>query len=259
MLKPIRSVMRLLTVSLLAVLPVSLMAQAPAGNLMEVWSFTVKDGHQADFEAAFLQQGALREQHGDPRSWEVYMPETGTELNRYLVRACCFAWADQDSYAAWTTQTPSLMQQWSSEVNQHIEATSHYFYEVDAANSHWPEGGNAPAKTGVTEFSIAAGKVSQFHEARSELSQIALNQGWSDGGRHWFWLDRIGGQPTAVLVIPFANYAAMAPGEQSIAGFLTDHMGADKAAALMEKLVSSVSSSSYTIWMHRPDLSSRKD
>jgi hypothetical protein len=201
----------------------------------------------------------LREQHNDPRKWDVYVPDTGTELNRYLLRSCCFSWPDQDSYSAWTMQNPSVMQQWWSEVNQHIETTSRYFYEVDSANSHWPEGAGAPAMTGVTEFSIAAGKVSQFHEARSELSQIALNQGWSAAGKKWFWSDRIGGEPTAVLVVPFDNYAAMAPGDQTIAGFLTEHLGADKAAALMEKITSSVSSSSYTIWMRRPDLSSSND
>lgn len=256
--KSLNTVLQTLSFLIFSLLPAVLLAQSP-GNLAETWVFTVKDGHQAEFEAAFSEHGAVRTQHGDPRRWEVYMPGTGDNLNRYLVRSCCFAWADQDSYTAWTMENGPVMGQWYSKVNQHVESTAHYFYEVDNANSHWPESLGVAPLVGVTEFSIAVGKVSQFHLARTEISQIALNQGWSAAGKNWHWSDRIGGEPSTALVVPFSNYAAMQPGEQSIAGFLTEKLGAEKAAALMEKVTSSVSSSRYTIWVHRPDLSSGKD
>lgn len=257
--KSLNTVLQILICVLLPLLPASLLAQEPTGSLEEFWIFTVKSGHQGEFEAAFKDQGALRNKHGDPRHWDVYVPATGDDLNRYALRSCCFAWADQDSYTAWTMQNAPVMEQWYSKVNPHVENAAHYFHEMDLANSHWPENLTSPAMVGVTEFSIAPGKVNQFHAARAELSQIAINQGWAAGGRHWVWTDRIGGEPSADLVVPFDNYASMTPGEQSIAGFLTEKLGAEGAAALMEKITSSVSSSSYTIWVHRPDLSSSKD
>jgi len=254
--RSLKTLLQSLSFLILSLLSTALLAQEPAGNLMEVWVFNVKEGQQGAFEAAFKKQGELRAQHNDPRNWVVYVPETGTALNRYLLRTCCFAWADQDSYTTWTESSPELMQQWGTEVSPHVESMSRYFYEVDTANSNWPKPGSASAKTGVTEFAIASGKVSQFHQARAELSQIALNQGWSAAGRQWFWFDRIGGEPTSVLVVPFENFAAMGSDGPSIGSFLTENLGAEKAAALMEKFTSSVSSSNYTIWTQRPDLSS---
>jgi len=251
---PARTVLQTLCLFLLAQLPSAVLAQAPSGNLEEMWIFTVKGGDQAAFEAAFKEQGSLREKHNDPRKWDVYVPATGGDLNRYAVRACCFAWADQDAYTAWTMQNGPVMEQWYSKVAPYVENAEHYFFEMDFANSHWPEDLTSPGMVGVTEFAIEAGKASQFHSARAELSQIAINQGWAAAGRHWAWTDRIGGEPTAELVVPFSNYAAMQPGEQSIAGFLTEKLGAEGASALMEKLTSGVSGSSYTIWMLRPDL-----
>ncbi len=249
----------LLLALLLALLPLSVLAQATNGSLVDDWTITVKGSHQAQFEAAFREYMDLSKKHSDPRVWDVYTPDTGAEMARYVARSCCYNWADQDAYAAWNSQKPIVNEFWYSNVAEHVESMSHYYFEMDFANSHWPENLTAPAMAGVTEFSIAAGKVAQFHAARAELSQIALNQGWSAAGNHWSWADRIGGSPSVDLVIPFQNYADMASERQPFAAFLTEKMGAEKAAALMEKITSAVTSSTYTIWVHRPDLSSSKD
>lgn len=248
-----------LIILFLATLPLTATAQAPSGPLAEMWEIKVKDGHQSEFEDAFREHRDVRQQHNDPRPWDVYTPDTGPNLGHYAVRTCCFNWADQDAYSAWNQANPQVIGSWFEKVAAHVESVGHYYYEMDFANSHWPEGLMAPAMVGVTEFSLNAGKVAQFHEARTELSQIAINQGWAASGKHWSWSDRIGGEPTVDLVVPFSNYADMTPGDQQIGAFLVEHMGADKAAELLERFTSSVSSSSYGIWVHRPDLSSRKD
>lgn len=244
---------------LLALSPLTLFAQANAGNLAESWIVQVKNGHVTEFEAAFGEYMRMSEQQGEPRNWDVFIPDTGSNLSRYAIRHCCFAWPDQDTYTTWVQQNPDLLSFWEDKVDIHLESMEHFYYEMDITNSHWPENKNIPRLLGVTEFTIAAGKVAQFHAARAELSQIAINQGWSAAGNYWSWFDRIGGEPTAGLVIPFNNYADMAPGEQQFATFLAEQMGADKAAELMEEISSGVKSSSYTLWIHRPDLSSGKD
>jgi hypothetical protein len=248
-----RSLPLLLLALLLALLPQAVLAQAPTGSLAEDWTLTVKSGHKAQFEAALRDYVDLGKKHNDPR------PDTGSEMTRYVARSCCYNWADQDAYASWQGQNPKVDEFWHSNVAEHIESMSHYYFEMDLANSHWPENLTAPAMVGVTEFSIATGKVAQFHAARAELSQIAINQGWSAAGNHWSWFDRIGGSPSVDLAIPFENYADMASDRQPFATFLTEKMGAEKAAVLMEKISSGVTSSTYTIWVHRPDLSSSKD
>lgn len=250
---------RFLILLLLVLSPLLAVAQAPSGALQELWEISVKGDHQQEFEKAFREYMDLSRKHNDPRPWNVYVPDTGSDLGRYVIMSCCYSWADQDAYAAWNAQNPQLLEFWREEVAEHIEGMSHYYYEIDFANSHWPQDGQSPAMVGVTEFSLIPGKVAQFHAARGELSQIAINQGWAASGKHWSWTDRIGGEPTVDLIVPFANYAAMTPGDQQIGSFLAEHMGSEKAAALMERLSSSVSASNYGIWVHRPDLSSSKD
>jgi hypothetical protein len=150
------------------------------------------------------------------------------------------------------------MEDWNKNVQDHLESVSHYYYEMDTANSVWTDT-QSPHMIGVTEFAIAAGKIAQFHAARAELSQVAINQGWAANGEKWSWFDRVGGSPMSGLAIPFDNFADMAAGEQSFGAFLSSKMGEEKAAELMAEFSSSVSSSSYMIWVHRPDLSVSKD
>ncbi len=243
----------------LAIFPLVALAQAPSGNLQDLWEISVKSGHKAEFEAAFRNYMAESKKADYPRELDVYTPDTGSVLGRYVVLSCCYSWADQDAYTAWHRQNRALLEMWDEEVAEHVESLKHYYYEMDFANSHWPDSDTAPAMMGVTQFSLAPGKVAQFHAARAELSQIAINQGWASSGKQWTWSDRIGGEPAAFLVVPFANYTAMTPGEQQIGGFLAEKMGPEKAAGLMDRITSSASSSSYGIWVHRPDLSSGKN
>lgn len=253
------AVMRHFSLLAFMLLPISLFAQESSPNLVESWEFVPKPGHQADFEAAFREHAAVRVEAGDPRAWDVYVPEVGDALDTYAVRHCCFAWADQDAYQEWNIEHPEIFKHWNDTVAPHVGSISHYYYEMDFANSHWPEGIGTPHLVGVTRFSIAPGKAAQFHAARSEISQIALNQGWSAAGNHWGWYDRVGDEPVAGIAIPFDNFADMTPGEQQFSAFLVEHMGEESAAALMERLSSSISGSSYTIWVHRYDMSSPRN
>jgi hypothetical protein len=231
-------------------------AQAGTGNLAEVWIMTIKRGEQANFEAAFKQQVAVRAQNNDPRTWNVYVPETGDQLGRYGLRTCCFSWADQDAYTAWTNNNPAVMGDWFAHVDQYVESYEHYFSEMDVDNSNWVAADTPVNYIGVTDYFIDPAKGLDFAAARAELSQIALNQGWSAGGRHWVWTSQIGGAPKASLAVPFANFAAMAVQGQTFLEFLSEKMGADKAAALVQKFSSGTTGSTYTIWALRPDLSS---
>jgi hypothetical protein len=234
--------------------PAALMAQETAGNLSESWTMTVKRGQQAAFETALKNHVKVRSESGDPRNWQVYVPVTGTEMSRYVIRACCFTWADQDTFTSWTMNTPSVMGDWYANVDQYVESYAHYFSQVDLDNSHWVSADQPVSLIGVTDYQVAAGKALKFAAARQEVSQIALNQGWA-ADHHWAWMEQIGGKPMVSLAIPFENYAAMATPGQDFMTFVAEKKGAEAAAALFRRFASGISGSQYTIWMHRPDLS----
>jgi hypothetical protein len=243
-------------VLVLGCVPGLAIAQATTGNLAEIWVMNIKRGEQANFEAAFRQHVTVRAQNNDPRSWQTYVPVTGDELGRYAVRTCCFTWADQDAYTAWVNNTPAVMGDWFANLDQYIESYEHYFTETDMANSNWVAADTPVQYIGVTDYTISPARGQDFAAARVELSQIALNQGWSAGGRHWVWTSQIGGEPKASLAVPFANFAAMSVEGPQFMEFLAQQMGEEAAAALVEKFSSGTTGSSYTIWQHRTDLSS---
>lgn len=239
--------------------PGMLLAQESEGRLAEEWKMTVKSGHQAEFETALKAHMAVRKDNGDSRQWDVYTPVTGENLNDYVIRACCFNWADFDGFTAWDKNKPTVMQDWFANVDMHVEHYAHFFEEIDMDNSHWPDDGKTAAYVGVTEFYIAPGAASEFATARGEMSQVAINQGWATPDHQWVWGDQIGGKPTNFLAVGFENYADMAPGEQSFFEFLAEKMGAEMAANLLNKFSSSTHGSEYTIYQHRTDLSTSMD
>lgn len=229
-------------------------AQAMPGTLAEEWYMTVKDGHQLDFENALRAHAKVRRDNGDPRRWDVYTAVTGDDLNTYILRACCFTWKDQDAYLAWEDSQPAVMSDWVSNAHPHVEKYAHYFDDMDLANSHWPDDDKPVNYLGVMEYFVAAGHGATLSAARSEISQIALNQGWSAAGHRWAWTERIGGEAMTALAVPFENYAAMQPGGETFVEFLIDHLGEEAAMELQRKFASSISASKYTIWRYRSDL-----
>ena len=236
-------------------LPASTFAQENTGSLAEVWLMTVKQGQQADFEAAFKAHGAVRVANGDVRKWEIYVPVTGDDLNTYVIRACCFAWADQDGYTTWTESTPAVMGDWFTNVDAFVESYAHYFSELDRDHSNWPEDTSAIRFIGLTHYYLTLQQAPAFTSARKELSQIALNQGWSDAGHHWGWADRIGGEPEVTLAIPFNSYADMASEGETFIEFAVRTMGEENAKDLLQRFAAGVKSSDYTIYQRRADLS----
>lgn len=240
--------------ALLATICQPALAQTMPGTLAEEVYMTVKDGHQQDFETALRAHAQVRAAHNDPRRWDVYTMVTGDDLNTYIFRACCFAWKDQDAYEAWENANPEVMADWNKNAHPHVEKYAHYFDDMDLANSYWPEDNKPINYLGVMEFFVAAGQRAGLSAARAEISQIALNQGWSAAGHRWAWTDRIGGEAVTALVVPFENYAAMSPGGETFIEFLIDRMGEDAAMELQKKFSAAVSRSQYTILKYRPEL-----
>ena len=233
-------------------------AQTMPGTLAEEVYMTVKDGHQAEFESAARAHAQVRAAHGDPRHWDVYTPVTGENLNLYIFRACCFAWKDQDAYLAWEDSNPEVMADWANNAHQHVESYTRYFDDMDLANSHWPDDDKPVNYIGVMEYFVAAGHGATWAATKAQLSQVALNQGWSAAGHRWAWTDRIGGEALTALAVPFENFAAMQQGGETFIEFLIDHMGEEAAMELQRQFAASISSSKYTILKYRSDLAAQQ-
>lgn len=249
-----------LLASMIYLLPFNAIAEDEPGSLAEMWLVTVKNGHSGSFQAALKEHIAFRAEHGDPWKWQTYTAVVGENLNQIAIRYCCINWADVDSYEQWNRSNPDVGEHWNENVDPNVKKIEHYFEQIDWDNSHWSEGAGSNRLFGVTEWTIKGGKDADFAAAREKMSQIAINQGWGAAERNWIWTTTIGGKPTQGIVIPYKNYAAMTPGEETFYSFLVKQLGSEEAADELYKTFSGATwESQYTVWEHQPDQSMQED
>lgn len=229
--------------------------EAPPGNLAETWVVHVDIANGEAFEEAIKAHMALRKENEDPFTWNTYVNNTG-EMGAYYFRTCCFAWADRDAYDGWEQEHPQIGEHWDANVNPNVKGYEHHFSELDFENSHWSEEMSDPKFVGVTTWMIKPGGWQQFDSVKSEISQLAINNGWASDEHQWGWSSGVNGRPQVSLVIPHAGYADMAPSDPSFFQFLSEQLGSAEAAAQKFAAMSEASEKTYyEIFMHRPDLS----
>ena len=241
--------------------PIGLMADGheEEPSLTDVWLVVPKQGMEGEFEEAVKAHLAFRADAEESRDWQAYTQVVGHSINVYQYRACCFDWADQDAYVAENTDK-GLDAKWDEDVDPYVDHYHHYLENIDRENSHWPDEGTDGPYYGVTTWHWKQGVGPGPDEMRKKLSQIALNDGWAESGRNWLWLQRIGGKPTLMIVAPYASFAEMEPPEKDFFEFVAESAGSPEAAGEMFMAFGAgFSDSDYTIWVHRPDLSSPSD
>ena len=236
------------------------MAQDSTPPLAEEWLFTPKSDHLMEFRKALGEHVEVRQKHDDPWDWEVFSAYAGDNFGQYAIRYCCTNWAELDAYEKWNAENPEVREHWATEVMPHIEKTQHYYNFMDWSNSHWGDDAAPFRYVTVDEWTIKGGHEAKMTEARNQMSQIALNQGWSAAGHNWIWFTEVGGASKVAIAIPHKNFASMAGTGESFGEFLGEHMGSQEAAAeLMSQFASSTLTSSTTIWQHHPEFSTSGD
>lgn len=225
----------------------------PPQVISDSWTMVPKEGHQMELEEAMKAHMAYREEKGDSRHWDTYVPVTGDDLNRYVVRSCCRPWAEQDSYSKWSYENAS--KHFNETVHPHVKKYMHNFGIVDTENSNWGE--NVEANfVGVTYWQVKQGKGSQSSEAIKQMSKLAKENNWPS---NWSWSYPVGGSQAVILATPFKNFADMAPMEENFYQFAMKHLEEKEVEEMFEKFNGSYSGSDYTIWRHRKDLSMSHD
>lgn len=223
----------------------------PQGNLAEVWVVTVKDGMDNEFRDAFKKHIEFRARKNDPREWRTYTPVIGDELDHYLIRYCCISHADIDNYTEWSREAKAG-EHWNENVDESVESYRHYLQTVDFDNSSWPDGDPAFQLFGVTRYTHKMGVAPEIEASKTALSTAAKEGEWP---RSWAWLRNTGGSGKLELVVPYMNYAEMAPAEESFAEFLARLHGADRAREMIDAFTDNFTATDYTVYRYIPDMS----
>lgn len=253
----IHSLKQLLCAAMVLLVPLAGAVQAAENPppLASSYRFTVPTKDMGDFQEELKEHMAYRAEMGDPRTWQTYTPILGEDLNQFIVRACCFNWADEDAYEGWHGSNPKIMEHWYKGPGKYVTDYAHHMFTVDWSNSHWGSEHGPYKLIAVTSFDLQVSKAAQFDRARDTMSQIALEQGWADDDHVWAWTAAIGGEPIQAIAIPHKNFASMDRDEDSFFRFLSKHMGEDGAAKLLGDFMGAVEESHFQIWRHHEDLS----
>lgn len=247
------SIASLIGLAMLA-LPLTLWAQddeRPA--ISDVWLVMPKQGMGTQFEDAVRQHMAFRADAGETRNWQTYGVALGSNPMLYQFRAGGMTYADQDAYVV-EDQEKGLEANWWANVDQYVDHYHHYFEHADYENSKWPADLGQKQYYGVTSWTWKQGAGPGPDEARKQLSKIGMDEDWD---YNWLWLSREGGEPIIALVSPYENFAAMEPPEVEFFDFVAEKLGSEEEAGkLFSQFGNGFSSSSYTVWSYRPDLSS---
>lgn len=243
--------------ALLLMLPLTALAQQNGPPyLSETWSMVPKAGQGKDFWEALKEHMAVRMEHGDPQTWYTYTPLLGDELDAVAVRACCFSWADMDSFREWSDTNPEVQKHFQQHVDPHVAHYGHYISQISWENSNWEKDWGPYRLFGVTSFELQAGKANAFDAVRDELSQIAINNGWAGEKRPWMWSRSVGGSPTEMVIVPFRSFAEMEQTGESFYDFIVRVLGSSEAAeARFQRMADAIVGQSYQVWELHPSMS----
>ncbi|AUD79788.1 hypothetical protein CW740_11240 [Kangiella profundi] len=247
-----QSLIKLAIISFLAYLLYPLTAFAAEEKppaLVSMWVMDVKSGSEKEFEEAFKAHIKVRQKAGDTRSWQVYTPHTGSDFNRYIIRYCCFKWADQDDYAKWANDS-KVMANWDKGAGKYVERYAHHYSWVDMENSHWKDD-ETYRYVGVRSYHIIPG--SDISSSVKEISDLAKAIEWD---RSWGWTYNVTGSNELQVAFPFKNFADMQPPEPSFGELAEKHLGSEeKVDEIFDRFSKKYSDTHYSIYRHHPELS----
>ena len=225
--------------------------EAAPPSLSDVWVMVPKEGHREEFEEGLKEHLVARKEADDPRAWHTYDVAVGDDMSTYVVRHCCFEWADQDAYEEWSMGT-ELPAHFDENVAPHVASYEHYIDSIDWENSKWGSDVVDWSFVGVTEWRPKMGEARARNEALSKMIGTAKEHGWE--GR-WVFFSSIGGPSNLKIAIPYTDWADMAPPETTFYEFMAEHLGEEDANAMFKKFSSSFWGSEYTVYRLRTDLS----
>ncbi len=228
------------------------------GPITDIWYVVPKRGMEAQFAEAMTAHIAFRADAGETQGWQAYRVVAGHDISPIAFRRCCFEWADLDAFEAESAEK-GLDANFSENVDQYVDHYHHYVERIDWENSHWPDGEIDGPFYGVTSWTVKQGAGPGTEEARKKLSDVALNQGWSEAGHNWVWVTRIVGKPIVQVVTSKKNYADFEPSKPSFFEFVTEQLGAEEAGAVFGQFGSGFTGSDYTIWKYDASLSTPSD
>lgn len=240
----------LLVLIAICILPSKAYAYKQETVLSESWIVVAKPGKTAELAFAISEHATFRKSLKDPKSWQVYTPVLGDNLNAFVIRSCCTDWAGMDEHEQWDMASKAS-EHWNKTAGSLVGKYIHNFDKWDMSVSNWPD--NTEHKfVGLTTYRVKIGHWRDMKADMKLMSEAAKAQKWP---YRWAWGHSIAGEGELKLAIAYTNFAAMEPPEKSFSSMLAEHMGSEeKAAELIKRWLSHFDHIEYNIYRLRLDI-----
>lgn len=227
--------------------------EAP-GTVATIWVIWPKAGQSSQFEAAIKKYGAWRKSAGEEFIWQIYQPVVGSDLAHYVIRSGQHTWRDMDTNAAWEMEAKAS-EAYEEQLGAMTDRAEHYFAETDTEHSHWIE--NPDYKYyGVSRYVTKPGTYGERMEAMNKIQKAVEDEKWAYPYEISY---PIGGRSGMNIVTPMKGYADMADPDPSLMKIVAKSLGSESAAAnTMKQFGNTIEGEDYTVYVHRPDLSTPK-
>lgn len=225
-------------------------AQMGQGNIARVVFIKAKAGMSKQFEEGFKKHLAWHKAQKDMWTYPGWQVISG-DISSYGVGTFGHNWADFD-----TPGVPGDADQADAQVNiaPYVDSVEFTYWAYLKEVSRPPAEGTETPLSQVLSFRVHFGKADDFNRIIRKITD-GLNKANWEGRYEWYSLVNGGDVPAYVLVLPRANFAAMAPPAKSFVAALEEAIGRQETEELLEDFEKCVKSETTEIVRSRPDLS----
>jgi hypothetical protein len=227
--------------------PVSALA-GDDGNVASVTYWTVRDGHEEEFEAGVAAHNKIHADNNDPQAYLTWRIVSGKRNGQYLRASFGHDWADFDAVSEFAEADDADA---AANVTPHIAKAEPVYGVALPDISNPPTGPSSLSQ--VVYFHVEPGKQAQFMGAVGKI-HAALEK-VEGGWRPYVWYElRTGSSPTFVVSLPSANWAGLARDERLMAAVAAEH-GPEGLQKIMQAFGDAIEHEHSYISVFRADLS----
>ena len=239
--------------ALLALLLVApAVAQDARGTITRWHLFTVKSGHDLQWEQAYQEHLAWQRRQNETWTWNTYVIVSGDRLGQYLTMTMDHAWADFDAPAVSAQERAADR---ISKLGPHVESVHSGFWNEIRRFSRPPDTPFPFPLIQIIDYGIKPAKRSVFER---NLEQFGQTVDETNLPARYFWFVKPHGGAAArtfTRIVPRANWASMEPGNRSSFAAMSETFGEAGLEAWIAAFGESVEWLTSEFWRHRPDLS----
>jgi hypothetical protein len=251
--------MRKTLVALAAVSPLLLTAatsaQAPAGNVDQIFVNKVKPGAQEQYERARKRHMEWHKKKGDTWEWLTWEIVTGERSGQYIVGSFNHSFKDFDGREQFEADDAADA---AANMGPFEESSVESLYLFRADLSIPPSGLGPTRFSQITHFHLKPEGVTDFTEAAKKVGEAAKKTNYPIHAL-WYQLFNGGEGPTFVLVAPRNSWAEFQPPDKTLDAMVEEALGKVPGAAALSSLRKAVRYTYSETARFRPDLSYRPE